>query len=136
MRGYCEGRFRYSPEDGGLANCRPLFSIILRPVTMKSWRFCIWMMGSSPKRETVITRRFLRGRIILTRFIGGGWGEMQLGTTPRRGRHRRGLAEIELGDYAAAVPDLERTLKFDRNYDFQRAKGLLAWAYAQTEQKD
>jgi len=50
--------------------------------------------------------------------------------------YRRGLAEIELGDYAAAVPDLERTLKFDRNYDFQRAKGLLAWAYAQTEQKD
>ena len=50
--------------------------------------------------------------------------------------YRRAMAEIELGDYAAAVPDLERTLKFDRNYDFHRAKGLLAWAYAQTEQKD
>ena len=43
---------------------------------------------------------------------------------------------MELADFAAAVPDLERTLKFDRNYDFHRAKGLLAWAYAQTDQKD
>lgn len=50
--------------------------------------------------------------------------------------YRRALAEIELGDFAAAVPDLERTLNFDRNYDFHRAKGLLAWAYAQTDQKD
>jgi tetratricopeptide (TPR) repeat protein len=43
---------------------------------------------------------------------------------------------MELGDFAAAVPDLERALKSDRNYDFHRAKGLLAWAYAQTDQKD
>lgn len=50
--------------------------------------------------------------------------------------YRRALAEMEPGDFAAAVPDLERTLKFDRNYDFHRAKGLLAWAYAQTDQKD
>lgn len=48
--------------------------------------------------------------------------------------YRRGIAEIELADYAAAVPDLERTLKADPNYDFHRAKGLLAWAYAQTGQ--
>ena len=38
--------------------------------------------------------------------------------------YRRALAEMELADFAAAVPDLER------------AKGLLAWAYAQTDQKD
>lgn len=50
--------------------------------------------------------------------------------------YRRALAELEMGDFAAAVTDLERTLKFDRNYDFQRAKGLLAWAYAQTGQQD
>lgn len=50
--------------------------------------------------------------------------------------YRRALAEIELGDFAAAVPDLERTLKFDRNYDFHRAKGLVAWAYAQTGEND
>lgn len=48
--------------------------------------------------------------------------------------YRRGIAEIELGDYAAALPDLERTIKADPNYDFHRAKGLLAWAYAQTGQ--
>jgi hypothetical protein len=48
--------------------------------------------------------------------------------------YRRGIAEIELGEYAAAVPDLERTLAADPNYDFHRAKGLLAWGYAQTGQ--
>jgi hypothetical protein len=48
--------------------------------------------------------------------------------------YRRAIAEIELRDYAAAVPDLERTLKADPNYDFHRAKGLLAWAWAQTGQ--
>lgn len=46
--------------------------------------------------------------------------------------YRRGIAEIELGDFAAAVPDLERALTADPNYDFHRGKGLLAWAYAQT----
>ena len=46
--------------------------------------------------------------------------------------YRRGIAEIELGDFVAAVPDLERAVAADPNYDFQRAKGLLAHAYAQT----
>jgi hypothetical protein len=50
--------------------------------------------------------------------------------------YRRALVEMELGDFASAVQDLERTLKFDRNYDFHRAKGLLAWGYAQTDQND
>jgi hypothetical protein len=50
--------------------------------------------------------------------------------------YRRGIAEIELGDFAAAVPDLERVLKADQNYDFHRAKGLLAWAWAQTGQTE
>jgi hypothetical protein len=48
--------------------------------------------------------------------------------------YRRGIAEIELGDFVAAVPDLERVVTSDPNYDFHRAKGLLAWAYAQTGQ--
>lgn len=48
--------------------------------------------------------------------------------------YRRGVAEMELGDFAAAVPDLERAVSADPDYDFHRAKGLLAWAYAQTEQ--
>ena len=50
--------------------------------------------------------------------------------------YRRGIAEIELGDYTAALPDLERTVKSDADYDFHRAKGLLAWAYAQTGQSE
>jgi hypothetical protein len=50
--------------------------------------------------------------------------------------YRRGIAEIELGDFAAAVPDLERAVTSDPGYDFHRAKGLLAWAYAKTGQND
>src|SRR5581483_1174709 len=50
--------------------------------------------------------------------------------------YRRALAEMESGDFAAAVRDRERTLKFDRNDDFHRAKGLLAWAFAQTDQPE
>jgi hypothetical protein len=48
--------------------------------------------------------------------------------------YRRGVAEVELGDFAGAVPDLERAVSADANYDFHRAKGLLAHAYAQTGQ--
>jgi len=50
--------------------------------------------------------------------------------------YRRGIAEIELEDFAAAVPDLETAVKSDPEYDFHRAKGLLAWAYAKTGQTD
>jgi hypothetical protein len=50
--------------------------------------------------------------------------------------YRRGVAEVELGDFAAAVPDIERAVSADANYDFHRAKGLLAHAYAQTGQAE
>ena len=50
--------------------------------------------------------------------------------------YRRGVAEVELGDFAAALPDLERAVRSDPDYDFHRAKGLLAWTYAQTEQSE
>lgn len=50
--------------------------------------------------------------------------------------YRRGIAEIELGDFAAAMPDLERAVTSDPDYDFHRAKGLLAWAYAQAGQAE
>jgi hypothetical protein len=50
--------------------------------------------------------------------------------------YRRGVAEIELGDFAAAVPDLERAVAADPSYDFHRAKGLLAHALAKTGQPD
>jgi hypothetical protein len=48
--------------------------------------------------------------------------------------YRRGVCEIELGDFAAAVPDLERVVQKDPGYDFHRAKGLLAHAYANAGQ--
>ena len=50
--------------------------------------------------------------------------------------YRRGVAEVELGDFAAAVPDLERAVSDDPDYDFHRGKGLLAWAWAQTGQSE
>jgi hypothetical protein len=50
--------------------------------------------------------------------------------------YRRAIAEIELGDFGAAVPDLEHTVAADPNYDFHRAKGLLAHAYTKTGQAD
>lgn len=42
----------------------------------------------------------------------------------------RALSELQLGDYPAAVADLERVLTFDPKYDYGRAPGLLAHAYA------
>jgi hypothetical protein len=48
--------------------------------------------------------------------------------------YRRGVCEIELSDFAAALPDLERVFASDPQYDFHRAIGLLAHAYANTGQ--
>jgi hypothetical protein len=50
--------------------------------------------------------------------------------------YRRGLAAIEMGDFTAAVPDLERVVAKDPKYDFHRAIGLLAHALGQTGQAD
>jgi len=50
--------------------------------------------------------------------------------------YRRGLAAIEMGDFTAAAPDLERVVAKDPKYDFHRAIGLLAHALAQTGQPD
>ena len=50
--------------------------------------------------------------------------------------YRRGIAELELGDFAAAVPDLQRVVSKDPQYDFHRGLGLLAHAYANTGQPE
>ena len=50
--------------------------------------------------------------------------------------YRRGIAELELKDFTAAVPDLERVVAKDATYDFHRAAGLLAHAYAKTGQPE
>ncbi len=50
--------------------------------------------------------------------------------------YRRGLCAIEMGDFAAAIPDLERAVSADPKYDFYRAQGMLAHAYANTGQPE
>ncbi|HTR22696.1 MAG TPA: tetratricopeptide repeat protein [Terriglobales bacterium] len=50
--------------------------------------------------------------------------------------YRRGACALQLGDAAAAVPDLERVVSKEPDYDFQRAAGLLAHAYAQTGEQE
>jgi hypothetical protein len=50
--------------------------------------------------------------------------------------YRRGIAEVRLQDFSAAVPDLERVISADPQYDFYGAMGLLAHAYANTSQPD
>lgn len=49
--------------------------------------------------------------------------------------YRRGVCALLLGDAAAAIPDLELAVAKEPGYDFHRAAGLLAQAYAQTGQK-
>ena len=46
--------------------------------------------------------------------------------------YRRGIAEIALGDFPAAVRDLEHVTAQDPKYDLHRAAALLAHAYANT----
>ncbi len=50
--------------------------------------------------------------------------------------YRRGIAEVRLDDFAAAIPDLERVVSEDPAYDFHGAMGLLAHAYAKREQPE
>jgi len=44
----------------------------------------------------------------------------------------RALAELDLGDFAAAARDLEQALKLDREHDYGRASGLYALALARS----
>jgi hypothetical protein len=50
--------------------------------------------------------------------------------------YRRGVCAVEVGDAEAAIPDLEKVVAEDAGYDFYRAGGLLAHAYALTGQKE
>ena len=50
--------------------------------------------------------------------------------------YRRGIAEVHLGDFPAAVADFEDVTARDDKYDFNRAIALLAHAYANTGQAD
>jgi hypothetical protein len=48
--------------------------------------------------------------------------------------YRRGIAKVHLGDFAAAIEDLESVTSREPKYDSHRALGLLAHAYANTGQ--
>jgi len=50
--------------------------------------------------------------------------------------YRSGVAAIRMGDFTAALPDLERVAAKDPTYDFHGAAGLLAHAYANTNQSE
>jgi hypothetical protein len=50
--------------------------------------------------------------------------------------YRRGACALKLGDPVAAITDLERVVSQYPDYDFYRAGGLLAHAYALTGQKE
>jgi hypothetical protein len=50
--------------------------------------------------------------------------------------YRRGVCAVLLGDAAAALPDLEKTVAREPNYDFNRAPALLAQAYALMGEKE
>ncbi len=46
--------------------------------------------------------------------------------------YHRSLCALELSDYAGAIPDLERVVGKELKFDYWRAAGLLAHAYAMT----
>jgi hypothetical protein len=48
----------------------------------------------------------------------------------------RGVAEVQLRDFAAAAKDLELVTSRDPRHDFHRAIALLAWAYANTDRPE
>lgn len=50
--------------------------------------------------------------------------------------YHRAVCALNLGDAAAAIPDLELVLSKDPAHDFHRATGLLAQAYAKSGQND
>ena len=50
--------------------------------------------------------------------------------------YRRAVAAVAMEDYAAALPDLERVVSQDPQYDFHLAAGLLAHVYANTGQPE
>ncbi len=50
--------------------------------------------------------------------------------------YRRALCAMPLNDFKAAAADLERVVKMDPKYDYQRAAGLLAHAFTKIDQRD
>ena len=118
MPACCAAHSRHFRGAGGLESWRPRFSIILRRGIMKSWDCFIWTTEILPKARGCYDRSIAQRSDSIDPF------------------YRRGVAEIELGDFAAAAPDLERAITADPAYDFYCGIGLLAHAGAQTGQPE
>ncbi len=73
--------------------------------------------------------RLAQARAAFDRAIQGG-------STTIDPFYKRGACAVLMGDASAAIPDLERTVTQDPGYDFSRAAGLLAHAYALTGEKE
>jgi hypothetical protein len=74
--------------------------------------------------------RFARARELYDKVIASGRADS---LDPY---YRRGLAEIALEDFTAALADLDAVVSRDRKYDLHRAIGLLAHAHARTGDPD
>jgi len=61
---------------------------------------------------------------------------IQGGSTTTDPFYKRGACAVLLGDAAAAIPDLERVVTREPGYDFYRAEGLLARAFALQGEKE
>ena len=85
---------------------------------MKNWGTSTWRKGSSPGSRQAYDKAISSRTDSPDPF------------------YRRGVAAIMMGDFAAALPDLERVVASDPTYDFHRAAGLLAHAYANTGQPE
>jgi hypothetical protein len=73
--------------------------------------------------------RLAQARACFDRSIQGG-------STTIDPFYKRGACAVLMGDAAAAIPDLERVITKESGYDFFRAEGLLAHAFALTGQKE
>jgi hypothetical protein len=61
---------------------------------------------------------------------------IQGGSTTLDPFYKRGACAVLMGDGPAAIPDLERVVAKEPDYDFYRAEGLLAHAFAITGERD
>ena len=74
--------------------------------------------------------RFARARELYDKVIASGRANSL------HPYYRRGVAAIALGDFTAALADLESVVSNDPKYDFHRAIGLLAHAHGRAGDPD
>jgi tetratricopeptide (TPR) repeat protein len=79
-------------------------------------------------------KRYQAAREAFTKAIDA-YGTRRASRSPNDTLHAyygRAKSALGLGDYAAAIPDLERVASADVKFDYYRAAGLLGDAYART----